>query len=86
MPTITRHRTIRPSTRKETSVNYRVHIDGITASDTLLVNISHEKKPFRKIYKFRGRDIIKKKSLGFRVADYGRQGIEIKWISTQPVL
>lgn len=86
MPEIIRNRTIRPSTRKETSVNYRVHINGITSSDTLIVNISHESKPFRKTFKFRGKDIIKKKSLGFKVADYGRRGMQINWISTQPVL
>jgi hypothetical protein len=83
MPEIIRNRTIRPSTRKETSVNYRVHIDGISASDTLIVNITHEKKPFAKSYKFRGGDVLKKKSLGFKVHDDGKQ-IIISWTSTQP--
>lgn len=84
MPEITRNRTMRPSTRKDISVNYRIHIDGITASDTLIINITHESKPFRKSFKFRGSDVIKKKSLGFKVVDDGK-AIKIHWISTQPV-
>jgi hypothetical protein len=84
MPEIIRNRTIRPSTRKDTSVNYRVHIDGITYGDTLIVNIAHENKSFKKSYKFKGSDVIKKKSLGFKVNDDGKQ-ININWISTQPI-
>jgi hypothetical protein len=84
MPEIIRNRTISPLTRKATSVNYRVHIDGITASDTLVVNITHKTKPFTKTCKFKGSDVIKKKSLGFKVYDDGKK-IEIIWISTQPI-
>jgi hypothetical protein len=85
MPEVIRNRTIRPSTREKSSVNYRVHINGIAAADTLIVNITHESKRFKRTFKFRGSDILKKKSLGFKVADNGRKGIEINWISTQPV-
>jgi hypothetical protein len=84
MPEIIRNRTIRPSTRQETSVNYRVAINGITATDTLVVNISHESKLFSKSFKFRGSDVMQKKSLGFKVQDDGT-GIKIHWNSTQPV-
>jgi hypothetical protein len=84
MPDIIRNRTIRPSTRKDTSVNYRVHIDGIAANDTLIVNINHESKPWHRTFKFKGRDVLKKKSLGFKVTDDGTD-IKIHWISTQPV-
>jgi hypothetical protein len=84
MPEIVRKRTIRPSTRKATSVNYRVDIKGIGASDTLIVEISHESRPFHKVFKFRGRDVLQKKSLGFTVNEKGH-GIDIQWISTQPV-
>ena len=84
MPEIIRIRTIRTSTRKDTTVNYRVHIYGITAGDTLLVNVKHESKPYHKTFKFKGSDVIKKKSLGFKVRDYGTH-IEIDWISTQPI-
>ena len=84
MPEIIRNRTIRPSTRKNSSVNYRVHIKGINTNDTLLVNISHESKSFKKTFKFKGNDVLKKKSLGFKVYDDGKQ-IIINWISTQPI-
>jgi hypothetical protein len=84
MSEITRRRTIRPSTRKKTSVNYRVHIDGITASDTLIVHIDHEKTSFKKSFKFRGADVIKKKSLGFKVDETGSTP-QINWITTQPL-
>jgi hypothetical protein len=84
MPEIIRKRTIRPSTRKDTSVNYRVDIKGIAASNTLVVEISHESKPFRKVFKFRGRDVLQKKSLGFTVNEAANR-IDIQWISTQPV-
>ena len=84
MADIVKNRKIRPSTRKDSSVNYRVDIKGITASDTLVVNVTHEKKPFAKTFKFKGSDILKKKSLGFKVNDDGKQ-IVISWISTQPI-
>lgn len=84
MPEIIRNRTIRPSTRKDTSVNYRVHIHGITGGDTLILNVKHESKPYHKTFKFKGSDVIKKKSLGFKVRDNGKY-IEIDWISTQPI-
>ena len=67
MAEIIRNRTIRPNTRQATSLNYRVAINGITPNDTLVVNIKHECKPFSKTFKFRGRDVLKKKSLGLNV-------------------
>lgn len=84
MSEIVRNRTLRPSTRKESSKNYRIHMDGITASDTVIVNIDHESKPFKKTYKFRGSDVVKKKSLSFTPVDFGTH-IEIVWRSTQPI-
>lgn len=84
MPEIIRNRTIRPSTRQDTSVNYRVDITGINSGDTLVVNITHESLPFRKSYSFHGSDVLQKKSLGFKVTDDGT-GITIQWISTQPI-
>lgn len=84
MAEIIRNRTIRPSTRLATSVNYRVHISGITAGDMLIVNIGHESKTFSRCYTFKGSDVVKKKSLGFKVTDDGT-GIRIQWISTQPI-
>lgn len=84
MPQITRNRTLRPSTRKAPSVNYRVHINGISSGDTLVVNINHESLPFRKTYTFRGSDVLQKKSLGFKATGDGT-GISIQWVSTQPI-
>lgn len=84
MADIIRNRTIRPSTRLNTSVNYRVHINGILPSDTLIVNITHESKSFAKSFKFKGSEVLKKKSLGFKVFDDGKQ-IIINWTSTQPI-
>jgi hypothetical protein len=84
MPEIIRRRTIRPSSRKKTSPNYRVHIKSITAGDTLLVAIRHESKSYHKIFTFRGQDILQHKSLGFRVNDKDGQ-MEIIWASTQPI-
>jgi hypothetical protein len=84
MPEIVRKRTIRPSTHKDSSVNYRVDIKGVASSDTLVVEISHESRPFHKVFKFRGRDVLQKKSLGFTVNE-AIHGIDIQWISTQPI-
>ena len=84
MPEIIRNRTIRPSTRKGASVNYRVHINGISNGDTLVVNIMHESLPFCKTYIFKGGDVLQKKSLGFKVMNDGT-GISIQWTSTQPI-
>lgn len=83
MADIIRNRTIRPSSRQETSVNYRVHLDRISSSDTLIVNIKHESKSFTKTFKFKGSEVLKKKSLGFKVLDNGKE-ILINWTSTQP--
>ena len=84
MPDIIRNRTIRPSTRLASSVNYRVHIEGVRPNDILAVNITHESKPFHKTFRFRGSDVVRKKSLGFKVYDDGTN-ITINWTSTQPI-
>ena len=84
MNTIVKKRTIRPSTRKESSVNYRIDINKITPTDTLVVKIDHENKLFNKTFTFRGKDIVEKKGLSFTPIDYGTH-IEIVWRSTQPI-
>ena len=84
MPEIIRNRKIRPSSRLDSSVNYRVHLDAVAPADTLVVNITHESKSFTKTFRFKGSDVLKKKRLGFKVIDDGKH-IEIKWISTQPL-
>lgn len=71
--------------RAATSVNYPVNIRKVKSpADILVVTITHEKLPsFKVICKFRGSDILKRKSLGFQVG-YINDRPEIKWYSTQP--
>ena len=61
MPEIIRNRTIRPSTRKDTSVNYRVHLEGITSGDTLIVNIAHEINHLKKALNLKAVMLLKRK-------------------------
>lgn len=84
MSEIIRNRTIHPSTRLATSVNYRVHLNGLSPNDILVVNIRHESRPWTKTFRFKGREVLKKKSLGFKVSEEGNR-IHIHWISTQPI-
>lgn len=83
MPEIIKNRVIRPSTRKKTSINYRVDIKNINSSDILVINIRHESKPFSRTYRFYGEDVLVKKSLGFKVKEV-ENSIQIQWVSTQP--
>lgn len=84
MAEIFRNRTIRPSSRDESSKSYKIETQKICATDTLIVNIDHEKNRFDKTYKFSGADVADKKSISFRVYDYGTS-IEIKWSGAQPI-
>ncbi len=84
MAEVIRNRTIRPSTRKDSSVNYRIHLDGLIACDTLVVNITHESKPFQKTFKFKADDVLKKKSLSFKVLQ-DTDKVQLQWSSTQPL-
>jgi hypothetical protein len=84
MTEIIRNRTMRPSTRKETSVNYRVHVQAVESSDTLIVNINHEKKSFKKTYHFSGKDIAHKNNISFRANDFVTH-IDIVWSRVKPI-
>ncbi|WP_415582574.1 hypothetical protein [Flavobacterium longum] len=84
MTEVIRKRTIRPSTRKETSVNYRIHLDGLAHGDMLIINITHESKPFQKSFRFKASEVLKKKSLGFKVVQ-DTDVVQIQWMSTQPL-
>ena len=84
MTEITRNRTIRPSTRLEKSKSYKIDTKTISRGDTLVVNIDHETKPFRKTYKFNGSDIAHKDSISFRVNDFGTS-IDISWSGATPI-
>ncbi len=83
MSTIIRNRTIRPSTRLETSKSYKINTEKVTAGDILIVNIDHESKDFHKTFHFNGRDVANRRSISFRVKDYGTH-IEISWSGAIP--
>ncbi|RIV72908.1 hypothetical protein [Flagellimonas aequoris] len=83
MAEIVRKRTIRPSTRKATSFNYRVDVAKVLADDILLVEVGHESKDFKKTYTFNGSDLANKNNISFRVRDYGTH-IDVQWSGAQP--
>lgn len=85
MTEIIRNRTIRPSTRQEKSEkSYKVNTEVVSQGDTLVVNIDHETKPFNKTFKFKGADVANKKSIHFKVTDYGNS-IDISWSGAAPI-
>jgi hypothetical protein len=84
MTEIIRNRTIRPSTRKETAVNYRVHVQAVESGDTYIANINHEKKSFKKTYHFSGKDLAHKNNISFWANDYGTH-IDIVWSGAKPI-
>lgn len=69
MAEIHRSRTIRPSSRLETSTSYKVNVEGISANDTLVVTVDHESKPFRQVYRFSGKQLQGRKSIHFKTDD-----------------
>jgi hypoxanthine-DNA glycosylase len=79
-----RNRTIRPSSRQETSKSYKINTEKVLSGDTLIVNIDHETKSFKKTYRFKGADVAHKDSISFRVADFGTH-IDISWSGAQPI-
>jgi hypothetical protein len=74
------NRTIRPSTRLDTSKNYRINTKKVVSNDTLIVNIDHETKPFKKSFRFKGSDVADRNSISCRITDYGTH-IDISWSS-----
>lgn len=84
MNEITRNRTIRPSSRLETSKSYKINTKNVSRRDILVVNIDHESKSFRKSYKFNGADVAHKDSISFRVTDFGTS-IDISWSGATPI-
>lgn len=84
MAEIIRNRTIRPSTRLETSNNYKIDTKLVTGSDTLIVNINHERKSFRQTFLFRGSDVANKNSISFRVNELGSH-LDIIWSGAKPI-
>lgn len=84
MAEVIRNRTIRPSTRLTTSVNYRVDVSSVLRTDTLVVYINHESKPFKRTYRFNGKDVADKNSISFKVVESGKT-IDIIWSGAKPV-
>ncbi len=85
MAEIIRNRTIRPSTRLNTSVNYKVDTQIVTSNDTLIVNITHEKTDYKRSFYFKGKYIASKDSIHFKVTNTN-VGIELEWSGVKPVL
>lgn len=83
MAEIIRNRTIRPSSRLETSKSYKIDTKTVLSGDTLTVNIDHESKPFKKSFRFKGSDVANRDSISFRVSDFGTH-IDISWSGVQP--
>ena len=71
MSTIYRNRTIRPSSRLETSVSYKI--------DTLVITINHESENFHKEFTFSGEKVANRSSIHFRYING-----EIIWSPVQP--
>jgi hypothetical protein len=83
MAVIIRTRKIRPSTRKSTSVNYRVEISKVGKDDILEVEVSHESNSFLRTYYFHGKDIAHKNNISFKVIEEEPE-IIILWSGAQP--
>ena len=82
MANIIRNRTIRPSTRLEMSKSYKIDTENVGAGDILIVNIDHESNTLKRSYLFDGNDVSDRKSISFRVNDFGR--IDISWSGANP--
>lgn len=84
MPTITRKRVLRPSTRDVDSP-YRVNTEGIGPNDRLRLTICHEENPNTPIgiYEFEGKVIGGKRSIHFK-AEIVEGGWKINFIGLSP--
>lgn len=82
MSTITRNRVLRPSTRQESSLNYKIDTKKVGIGDTLIVNIAYEESPSDILFsfKFHGIDISDRDSIHFE-AIQGSEGWEIRWLT-----
>lgn len=79
MSKVYRNRTIRPSSRLESSVSYKINTEKVTANDTLIVTINHESKNFTKEFTFSGYKIANRSSIHFKYTNG-----EIIWSAVQP--
>ena len=81
---IIRNRTIRPSSRLETSKNYKIDTKKVSPRDILVVNIEHESSTFRRTYRFHGKDLANRDSISFRVNVSGPE-MTITWYGAFPI-
>ena len=84
MAEIVRNRTIRPSTRLETSTRYKIDTKRVTKDDVLVVNIDHETGSFYQTYRFNGKDVADRNSIHFEVI-YTGTVINIRWSGAKPL-
>jgi len=84
MTNIPHNRTIRPSSRLNTSTRYKIDTKKVSSDDTLIVTIDHESKPFRKTYHFKGSDVAQKNNIHFEVNE-DCSPINITWSGAQPI-
>lgn len=84
MAEIIRNRTIRPSSRLATSKGYKIDTKQVSTNDTLIVNLDHETKAFKKTFKFSGKELVNRDSISFRAYDEG-SSVQIVWNGIQPI-
>jgi|GEM_PF-6479386 len=78
------YRTIRPSSRLETSKNYKIDTKVVLSRDTLTVNIDHKSKSLKKSFYFKGSDVDNRSITSFRVSNWEIH-INISWSGVQPI-
>ena len=79
MAEINKSRTIRPSSRLETSTSYKINVENISVNDTLVVTIDHESESFKKVDHFSGKQLQGRRSIHFKI-----DGEDIIWSSVTP--
>ena len=84
MAEIVKNRTIRPSTRLETSNRYKIDTKNVSKDDILIVNIDHETEQFNRTYRFNGTDVADRNSIHFEVSFIGSD-IHIRWSGAIPI-
>ena len=79
MTELVRTRTIRPSTRLESSTSYKIDTSKVGVNDKLVVKIYHETENFEKTYEFTGYKVAKRNSIHFKVVNN-----DIVWTTVTP--
>jgi len=79
-----RSRTLRPSTRKPSSI-YKINTEDVGAKDTLRIEIDHEDNPGIILFLFElpGSEVANKDSIHFKANKIGSNW-EITWLGSNP--